>query len=525
MSATLEKSLNSLISRGIEHHLRNLQRGLEKESLRVSADGTLSQTDHPESLGSTLTHPLITTDYSESLLEFVTPVHNDIDSLLKDLYDIHHFTYQHVDDEKLWVNSMPCIVESEEKIPIAKYGTSNVAKMKEAYRRGLSHRYGSLMQAIAGIHFNFSMPDEFWADYFELSESSELQDKISAQYFALIRNFHKYSWMGIYLFSASPAVCRTFLKGREHNLADLESHSFYSPDATSLRLSDIGYSNDAQSDIEICYNSVSDFVKSLRLAIQTANPNYEKFGVNVDGVYQQLNPNLLQIENEFYSSIRPKRIAASGQSPSRALYEKGVQYIEVRSIDLNPFTPTGINAECIRYFDMFLLYCLFSESENLSHSDFKRSRENQQSIVLNGRNPKVKISTKSGKVLARDAMMIMLNEMRPIAELLDKINGSSDYISSLDAQVTKADNPDLTPSAQILSQMASENMSFYEFSMMKSENYEKLFKQTFLDPKINEKFEYLAIQSHEKQEEIENSDEISFDDFLTDYFQRQNAPI
>ena len=306
MSTTITKTLDSLVQQGIAHHLGNLQRGLEKESLRVDPSGVLSQSPHPHALGSTLTHPSITTDYSESLLEFVTGVHSSTDSLLQELYDIHHFTYQYIGDQKLWVNSMPCIVESEEKIPIARYGSSNVAKMKEAYRRGLSHRYGSLMQTIAGIHFNFSMPEAFWNDYYGERGSVETQQLRSASYFNLIRNFHRNSWLGAYLFGASPAVCRSFLRGREHMLENFDAHSFYAPNATSLRLSGLGYSNEAQSNIEICYNGVDPFVQSLRKAIQTSHPDYEKLGVKIDGEYQQLNPNLLQIENEFYSSIRPK---------------------------------------------------------------------------------------------------------------------------------------------------------------------------------------------------------------------------
>ena len=279
----IEQTLDSLVSRGIEKHLSNLQRGLEKESLRVDSNGLLAQTPHPYNLGSALTHPMITTDYCESLLEFITPVHHNIESLLQELQDLHHFTYKHIGDEKLWVNSMPCIVESAEKIPIARYGTSNIAKMKEAYRLGLSHRYGALMQTIAGIHFNFSMPEAFWHDYFstDLPDSlsgnlsgqcGEIQARKSAQYFSLIRNFHRHSWMCNYLFGASPAVCRSFLRGREHMLEDFDAHSFYARNATSLRLSRLGYSNDAQADIEICYNGVDDFVKSLRQAIADDEP-------------------------------------------------------------------------------------------------------------------------------------------------------------------------------------------------------------------------------------------------------------
>ena len=538
MSANIEQTLDFLVSRGLEKHLGNLQRGLEKESLRVDSDGLLAQTPHPWNLGSALTHPMITTDYCESLLEFVTPVHNNIENLLKELQDIHHFTYQHIGDEKLWVNSMPCIVESEEKIPIARYGSSNIAKMKEAYRRGLSYRYGALMQTIAGIHFNFSMPDSFWSDYFEFDSpnqlSNQLQAKKSDKYFSLIRNFHRNSWIGSYLFGASPAVCRSFLRGRakcptqniglgQHMLEDFEAHSFYARNATSLRLSGLGYSNAAQAEIEICYNGIDHFVQSLRRAIQTVNPDYEKFGVNVNGQYQQLNANLLQIENEFYSSIRPKRITASGESPSTALQQRGVEYIEVRCIDLNPFVPVGIDADCIRFMDVLLLYCLFSDSDPLSPDDFRAVQANQQKIVMHGRDKHLKINTEQGEKPAEQAMMKLLGQMRPVAELLDQVNNSNRYLSMMAQQINKVEDSDLTPSARIINQMRSEDLSFYEFSTKMSENSERLFKQESLDPETNQKFENLATQSHATQIEIESSDKLSFDEFLEYYFERQNS--
>ena len=522
MSKTVESNLDLLVKKGIENHLSNLQRGLEKESLRVDPGGLLSQSPHPEALGSSLTHSSITTDYSESLLEFVTGVHSDIPSLLKELYDIHHFTYQHISDQKLWVNSMPCIVESEEKIPIAHYGSSNVAKMKQIYRLGLSHRYGSLMQTIAGIHFNFSMPETYWQDRFQNENPDLLQQYRSAAYFDLIRNYHRNSWIGAYLFGASPAVCRSFLRGREHMLENFDAHSFYAPNATSLRMSGLGYSNEAQTSIEICYNGVDEFVKSLRNAIQTEHPDYLDIGVKVDGQYRQLNANLLQIENEFYSSIRPKRIAASGQSPCRALGDQGVQYIEVRSIDLNPFEPIGIHQDCVRFFDMFLLYCMFEDSPPMSQDEFLSTKQNQKTMVMDGRDDKQVIETSEGSINARTQMRNILEKMRPVSELLDQVNGNTNYSSTLQKQFNKVEDSNLTPSARIINQMLGDDLSFYEFSMRASEISEEKFKQEQLDPQGNQHYENLATESHKKRAEIEENDSMSVDAFLEDYFCRQN---
>ncbi|NKB77909.1 MAG: glutamate--cysteine ligase [Gammaproteobacteria bacterium] len=525
MLKNIEKQLNDLVSRNLEHHLGQLQRGLEKESLRVDPSGLLAQTPHPSKLGSALTHPTITTDYSEALLEFVTTVHTDSDELLTQLYDIHHYTYRHLGDEKLWVNSMPCVVEGEQKIPIAKFGSSNIAKMKEAYRRGLGHRYGRSMQTIAGIHFNFSLPDAFWTDYFQADSNTDCQDRQSDAYFGLIRNFHRLSWLGCYLFGASPAVCKSFLRGREHMLSDFDQHSFYAPNATSLRLSGLGYSNDAQSNINICYNSVRDFAKTLRDAIQTPHPDYVNFGVNVNGKYQQLSPNLLQIENEFYSVIRPKRVTVSAESPSQALSRRGVQYVEVRSLDLNPFEPTGIDKTCIHFFDTLMVYCLLSDNSQLSENEWEVTASNRSRVVMNGRDPNLMLQVGDHEKPFAEVATTVLDHMQPVAELMDSATGKTDYVDSLKLQKQKIDDPSLTPSARIIDQMESQNISFFRFAMDMAEQHEKHFKQsTPTEDKIN-LFRQQAQQSLKQQTEIEQSDTVSFDTFLADYFARQNEPL
>ncbi len=522
----LQKILTALCDNGLAHHLGNLNRGIEKESLRVDADGILAQTSHPRELGSALTHPSITTDYSEALLEFVTPVHTDINGLLQELFNLHHFTYQNLDQEKLWVNSMPCIVRGEEHIPIARYGTSNIAQMKEAYRHGLSIRYGSFMQTIAGIHFNFSLPEEFWSEFLDTDNQDDIKDEKSSYYFALIRNFHRHAWLGCYLFGASPAVCKSFLHGREHTLDDFDASSFYAPWATSLRLSRLGYDSNAQGGIAVGYNSVQDFVASLRMAIRSPRPQYEKFGIKVDHEYRQLNANWLQIENEFYSVIRPKRVTNSSESPSRALWERGVQYVEVRSVDLNPFVAIGIDAECVRFFDMLLLYCLFSDSPEIGRLEWACAAENRQRVVLNGRRAELKLCIDSAHSphapAFTDCARTLLENMRPLAELLDQVAGGEDYLSSLHAQLAKVEDPELTPSARIIREMSEQKFSFYEFAMGMTDAHEKMFKQTQMDAQTRDKMKAEAAHSHLQQKEIEENDTLNFDAFLADYFRRQN---
>ncbi len=519
----LDQSLSRISQRGLEQYLAKLQRGLEKESLRVNVDGKLAQTPHPEALGSAMTHPSITTDYSEALLEFVTPVYTSIDDLLGKLNDIHQYTYQCIGDEKLWVNSMPCVVEGEEKIPIARYGASNVAKMKEAYRRGLGHRYGRLMQTIAGIHFNFSLPDGFWNEYLDAENDRDRGTQKSANYFALTRNFLRHSWLPCYLFGASPAVCKSFLKGRQHNLVNHDIHSFYSPYATSLRLSGLGYSSNAQLEINVGYNSLNEYANTLLKAIQTPHPAYEEIEPIVNGKYQQLNPNLLQIENEFYAVIRPKVVAHSGESPARALLARGVEYVEVRSLDLNPFDPVGIDAESIRFFDMFLIYCLLSGNNNITEMERDEAAENRHRIVMNGRKSGLKLSFNQKEIPFTTAANGLLDQLTEVAALLDQACGGNDYGHCLASQRAKIKEPALTASARILAEMEDDFDSFYAFAMNKAEQHEEYFKQSKMDSTKLHQYQQEAMLSLKQQQEHESSDDMTFDEFLTDYFHRQNT--
>ncbi len=518
--AMLKQNLEKIIDLGLDSLFNQINRGLEKESLRADPDGRLAATAHPTALGSPLTHPSITTDFAEAQLEFVTPVSQDIDSLTHFLTDVHHFTYQSIGKEKLWVNSMPCILKEGNDIPIARFGSSNIAKMKETYRMGLGYRYGRLMQTISGIHYNFSLPKEFWPYYLDLEDASTkaLQDAVSAQYLSLIRNFHRYSWILYYLFGASPAVCKTFLKDQPHQLEEYAGNSFYAPYGTSLRMSDLGYSNNAQSGIRTCYNQLDTFTASLVSAMHEPHPEYEKIGVKVDGEYRQLNANLLQIENEFYSSIRPKRVTKSGEKPSEALSERGVEYVEVRCIDLNPYVPIGIDQETIIFLDMFLLYCLLEDSPELNAAELQTSKENTRTTVMRGREPGITLQHQGKPIALVDWGTQLVEAMRPIAKTLDSIHFTQRYGQVLDYQLACLADQALTPSGRILQDMQTKYSSFYEFAVTKAEEHEEFFKHLRLNKEAKARFEDLAKQSLLDQKAVEEADEVGFDEFLADYF-------
>jgi len=511
-----------LFSTGDSEHktaLLALQRGIEKECLRIEPTGMLAQTPHPQGLGSPLTHPNITTDFSESLLELITPVSTSIEQTLDTLDQVHRAVYPQLEGEELWPASMPCVLASGENIPVAKYGSSNIAQMKTAYRRGLGHRYGRPMQTIAGIHYNFSLPESMWA----LLQQQD-HDKRPAQayktdaYFSLIRNFRRTSWLLIYLYGASPAVCESFLKGREHNLQRYDRGSFYLPHGTALRMGGLGYQSSAQESLNICYNSIDNYIDTLRCAITNTHPEYERLGIKKDGEHQQLSASLLQIENEFYSSIRPKRVTDSGEIPIGALASRGVEYIEVRCIDVNPYLPLGIDADQIRFLDCFLLYCLFKRSPACDDSDRQRISHNQTQIVNCGRAPELMLATAQGDRPMQEWGAELLDGIDKIALLLDAAHGGDDYQRVCAEQRVKLLDPSLTPSAQILADMQAKDTPFFGFAMNLAQQHGQHFRDQPLSAAQMAHFDQLRAHSIEQQHLVEAADQQSFDDFLASYY-------
>ncbi|MCW8900613.1 MAG: glutamate--cysteine ligase [Gammaproteobacteria bacterium] len=497
--------------------------GLEKETLRVNHEGGLAQTPHPIKLGSALTHPYITTDYSEALLEIVTPPSNDIPSVLQFLSDTQHFIYNQLDDELLWATSMPCVVAGETSIPLAKYGSSNSGLMKTVYRRGLGHRYGRVMQVIAGVHFNFSFSEKFWPVFFNINKQKNKgseQDLISESYFSLIRNLQRFGWLIPYLFGASPAVCKSFLQGKETTLSQFNETTYYEPYATSLRMGDIGYQNNKENEVGVVanYNSLMDYIRSLQHAIETPCPKYEKFGFEVDGQYQQLNSNILQIENEYYSTVRPKQITHKYEMPIEALRKRGVQYVELRSLDVNAFHPLGINEEQLYFLETFMLFCLVHESPPIGENEKKEIDQNEMLTAHQGRDPDLRL-TRNGK----DISIIewggeLLDVMQGFAALLDEVHGSNDYSQSLNNQKQAINDPECTPSAKMLAEMRQNDEGFYQHAMRMSQHHHEAFVHGELSAEKSQFYADLASISLKQQKQIEENDTLSFATFLERYF-------
>jgi glutamate--cysteine ligase len=507
-SALLGERLNALGPA----KLKGMRRGIEKESLRAQgsvAVGALALTPHPAALGSALTHPGITTDFSESQLELVTAAHkglgDGVQAALAELMQIHQFTYrsmQALGDEMLWVSSMPCGLPTDETIPIARFGSSNVGRAKSVYRMGLSHRYGRRMQTISGIHYNWSMPQV-----------------TSEQYFALIRNFRRHAFLLLYLFGASPAVCSSFVAGREHELQQLSSSTMYMPHGTSLRMGRLGYQSDAQASLAVSYNSLDGYGASLQEALTRPYPAYQAVGIqNPGGDYNQLGTTLLQIENEFYGTIRPKRVIYPGERPLHALRERGVEYIEVRLMDLDPFEPVGINAQTMRFLDVFLLHCLLSDSPPDSPQEIAELKHNQHNTAARGRQPGLLLKRAGREVPLTGWGAEVLTQCAPIAAALDAANGGTLYSDTVAAAEAALRDPSTLPSARVLDAMAREHgNSFVAFGRAQSlQTRQTLLGLPFSDAQ-QAAYEALTRDSVAAQKKIEATDTMPFEIYRQQY--------
>lgn len=520
MYSTIKDRLHKLSSNNLAQTLCGGLKGLEKESLRVNPEGKIAQTPHPIGLGSALTNPYITTDYSEALLEFITPPFSNTKDTLAFMASLHQFTYQQLSDELLWGASMPCVVDGELSIPIAQYGDSNIGKMKHIYRIGLWHRYGRSMQAIAGIHFNYSLPETFWPAYQQIENNTQnLQAFKSQRYMDMTRNLHRYGWLVLYLFGASPALCKSFLGDKAHTFDEFDEGTLYKAHSTSLRMSDIGYKNDSQSDVNVSYNNLEQYVSQLTNATQTPIDEYEQIGIRDDaGNYKQLNANILQIENEYYSNVRPKQIAESGESPSQTLKERGIKYVELRSVDLSIFEPTGTSEQQLYFLEAFMVFCLLSDSPTLS-ADEKRRVDNNLSVVASeGRNIDLKLHRCEGDISLKMWGLEIAEEMKDLCAILDAGDEQQPYTTSLKAQINKLKDADLTPSSKILAEMKAQGLPFFKFAMKQSQAHHHYFEQQKLSEAQQNFFERASKKSIEEQKQIELSDTDTFDSFLADYF-------
>ena len=527
MSRQIDKHLALIQQHHLEPMLKTGLVGIEKECLRTDLNGMIATTDHPLSLGSALTHPYITTDYSEALLEFVTPPLNTSEEAINFLGEIHRFVYPNITNECLWPASMPCKLNGEQSIRIAEYGTSNLGLMKNVYRRGLGYRYGKVMQVIAGIHVNLSMPEAFWSPWKQaLENTSDDQEFINEQYFKLIRNLQRVGWLVPYLFGASPAVDKSFDHQGVRDLQTWDDDTLYTQYATSLRLGDIGYTNHRENEIGVkaCYDNLPEYVNCLTRAIEKPYAPYEEIGVQVNGEYRQLNANILQIENEYYSTVRPKQVTRRNEKPTHALLDRGIQYVEIRSLDINPFSPFGISIEQLRFLEVLFVYCLLSEDELIDRREREEIDINAHEVSHQGRKPDLYLRKKGESVSLREWTQHIFEDLEKVAGCIDQNSDENHYQNAVKQFAPYIHSVEETFSAQLLSAMKDGGLSYYEYIESLGKQYCQFYSNKNNLAKVDERIVQEVSKSIAKQQALELADEVDFTTFLNDYFSTSYQP-
>lgn len=518
MSSLLTRRLAFLAGDNNRFLLSQGLRGIEREALRTDGRGNLAITPHPKNLGAALTHPQITTDYSEALLELITPPEHDIATSLTRLDALHRFVFAGLGDEMLWSQSMPCCLPDEEEIPIAWYGTSHIGMLKHVYRRGLALRYGKAMQCIAGIHYNLSVAENLWRrikiEEAALGSAMHFQ---SESYVALIRNFRRYSWLLMYLFGASPALSKNFQRRRDFPLERFSVDTLYLPHATSLRMSDMGYQNDTKAGLTPDYNNLDSYLQSLVEAMNQPHLPYVELGTQQNGEWIQINTNRLQIENEYYSAIRPKRVTKVGERPLHALSKRGVQYVEVRCLDIDPFEPLGIDLKTCYFLDAFLLFCALNESPLTESDESRENTENFSLTVREGRRPGLLLMRQGSQVRLKSWALELLERIQEVVDLLDAQRNDGAYAKALAAQKDKLMDVEMTPSARVLTAIREENGSFSTFALRQSVAHAEYFRTRPLSMEESAYFNMQVQESLDKQEQAERTQSGNFDHFVMKY--------
>ncbi len=504
--------------------LKGMLRGIERESLRMQSNGFLSQKNHPKALGSALTHPHITTDYSEALMEFITTPQSTIAAALDELRDIHTVVHQHLEEgERLWPLSMPCMLDdNEENIQLAQYGTSNIGRFKTLYRRGLGVRYGRRMQTISGVHYNLSFPDQLFAELKQQESDQELkqlsaQDYRSHRYFGLIRNFIRLTPLVMYLLGASPSVCRCFLTGREHHLQPLVKGTLYLPEATALRMGRLGYQNSAQKELGIHYNDLHDYLDGLQKAVHTPYPEFSALGLDDEsGEPIQINDHVLQIENEYYSLVRPKQVPQAGETPSQALKNRGVGYVELRAVDVNPYSSIGIDEIAAGFLESLALYCLLSDSPELYADEQEQIDRNQTEVVNRGRAADVKIELGEKTMTFQAWAQQHLATIQQCATLLDQANQTQLYQDAIVVMQQRLAHVENTLSAHVIEDTLKHGGT-WSFGSVMAQQHVQYYDQHVLNQERKQYFDELAQTSLQKQAELEQDNDMSFSQYLAKY--------
>ena len=394
--------------------------GIEWESLRVHSDGKLSLTPHPEVFGDKLTNPLVTTDFSESQIEIITPTFNTIDeafdtfSLLSDLVNASL-----PEDEYLWFQSIPCILPYWDQIPIAQY--SEDGEDSQRYREELAKKYGVKKQMISGVHFNFSFSDEFLEKLYAIEGSGmSFKEFKNSVYLKIARNYIRYCWLIIYLTGCSIGSHKTFSNDCIHLMDAQDDYgSYYSTRGPSFRNASCGYKN--LIELYPSYNSVEEFTNDVR-----------KFIDNGD----------LSEAKELYTQIRLK--PKDPKDLLNSLDNDGIEYIEVRTLDINPFYKCGLVRHDMKFLHLFLIY-MYLKDESDYEAWQEEAKTNEENVAERAYVESMRLIKDGEEVTIKEWAADIINEMFGMCEVLG-INEPQ----TLNLMLNRIANPDITYGKRLL---------------------------------------------------------------------------
>lgn len=377
--------------------------GIEKENLRVDETGRLALTPHPPEFGYKLYNPYIKTDFSESQVEMVTPICDNLEAAYNFLENLQNIISLTLKGEYLWPQSNPPILPEEEQIPIAVFRSSDYMQMK--YRERLAEKYGRKKQMFSGVHVNFSFKDNFLKKlYAKFGKNASYRDFKDNLYLKLTKNLLKHRWLLVYLTGASPVFHNSFDDKLNTNCNKLDDESYCFKDRSSLRNSEHGYHNIEEFFID--YSSLEGYVRSLQALIDAGK---------------------LQSSHEFYSPVRLKSVRIPGKDIIEQLSDSGIKYIEIRLFDLNPFSKNGISLEDLHFVNLFVVYLLLKQ--DLTFDEIQQKISNKNHFLATVMSENVRIYNDAGELvsLKHEALKI-IDEM---AEMVQALELNNDYLTNV----------------------------------------------------------------------------------------------
>lgn len=421
--------------------------GVEREGLRVNFEGDLSQTKHPENFGDKLSNPYITTDFSESQVELITPIFNSLEEVYNFLNSLYNITALEIENEYLWPQSMPCNIPDDEDIPISDFNEGEAGDRAREYREKLHKKYGGKKQLISGIHYNFSFNEKMIKHLYNNENNNEtyneFRDKI---YLKVVRNYLRYRWLLIYILGGTAIIHESYAKECVKKLQEISTGSFTSEGALSYRNSECGYKN--QIDLFPDYSTVDEYVNSINTFV---------------------NDKVIESHKELYSQIRLK--ARDNDDFLNSLLSDGIDYLEIRSTDINPFDKTGISLDDLKFINIFTIF-LLTEDE----VDYKEWQEeslyNQNNIARFGKQ-NVMLRSNGDQILREKWSLDILNKIEDINRELNL--GQEETIKNVKARVL---DPSLTYAYRI-SEMSKE-YGYIDAHLMLAKKYkEEAYKDRF----------------------------------------------